>query len=151
MTLKKHRIVPLVLSGLLALAMLLAAARAWSQLVPGSMDVHWNESASKCATSSQPPLQVHSYNERTFILREDLCATFEAPFIYLLIGSGKALLIDTDEVADPNQMPLANTVMRLLPGDGSAKMRLLVVHTNRHLDHRAGDVHAFLQCSGSWV
>jgi len=30
-------------------------------------------------------------------------------------------------------------VMRLLPGEGSAKLPLLVVHTHRHLDHRAGD------------
>jgi hydroxyacylglutathione hydrolase len=136
MTRKNRRIVPLVLWGFLTL---FASSRAWSQLVPGSMDVHWNEGASKCATSSQPPLQVHSYNERTFILRENLCATFEAPFMYLLIGSEKALLIDTGDVADPNRMPLANTVMGLLPGERSAKMRLLVVHTHRHLDHRAGD------------
>ncbi|MGA7292316.1 MAG: MBL fold metallo-hydrolase [Terriglobales bacterium] len=57
----------------------------------------------------------------------------------LLVGSTKALLIDTGDVADPNQMPLAKTVMTLLPGDTSAKIPLLVVHTHRHLDHRAGD------------
>ena len=105
----------------------------------GSMDVHWNEGAADCQASPQPPLEMHAYNPETFILRENLCATFEAPFIYLLIGSAKALLIDTGDVADPNRMPLAKTVMRLLPGDGSAKLPLLVVHTHRHLDHRAGD------------
>ncbi|MGH9756157.1 MAG: MBL fold metallo-hydrolase, partial [Candidatus Acidiferrales bacterium] len=31
------------------------------------------------------------------------------------------------------------TVMNLLPGQGPAKLPLLVVHTHRHLDHRAGD------------
>jgi len=103
------------------------------------MDVRWDEGASKCATNSQLPLQVHSYNDRTFILRENLCVTFEAPFLYLLIGSEKALLIDTGDVGDPSKIPLANTVMRLLPGEGSAKMHLLVVHTHRHSDHRAGD------------
>jgi len=103
------------------------------------MDVRWDEGASKCAASLQPPLQVHSYNDRTFILRENLCVTFEAPFIYLLIGSEKALLIDTGDAADPGKMPLANTVMRLLPGEDSAEMHLLVVHTHRHGDHRAGD------------
>ncbi len=36
-------------------------------------------------------------------------------------------------------MPLAKTVMSLLPGDTSAKISLLVVHTHRHGDHRAGD------------
>ncbi len=131
--------IQLVLRDLLALAILLASSGAWAQLAPGSMDVHWDEGASNCGSSSHPPLQVHPYNERSFILRENPCATFEAPFMYLLIGSEKALLIDTGDVADPNQMPLANTVMRLLPGEGPAKMRLLVVHTHRHGDHRAGD------------
>jgi hypothetical protein len=51
---------------------------------------------------------------KTFILRENLYATFEAPFMYLLIGSRKALLIDTGDVADPNQMPLAKTVVVLV-------------------------------------
>src|SRR5438477_5852447 len=111
----------------------------WSQLVPGSMDVHWNEGAPNCAHNPQPPLQVHRYNSQTLILRENLCATFEAPFMYLLIGSGKALLIDTGDVADSRQVPLADTVLHLLPASGGATLPLLVVHTHRHLDHRAGD------------
>jgi len=128
-----------VVPELLVLATLFASSGARAQLRPGSMDVRWDEGASKCVTSSQPLLQVHSYNDRTFIFRENLCATFEAPFMYLLVGSEKALLIDTGDVGDPSKMPFANTVMRFLPGEGSAKMRLLVVHTHRHGDHRAGD------------
>lgn len=120
-------------------ALALAPLRAWSQLAAGSMDVHWSEGAQNCAGNTLPPLQVHKYNERTFILRESLCSTFEAPFIYLLIGSEKALLIDTGDVADAKQMPLASTVMQWLPGNGSQKLPLIVVHTHRHLDHRAGD------------
>jgi glyoxylase-like metal-dependent hydrolase (beta-lactamase superfamily II) len=131
--------VRLIVFVLLALGVLLMPVPGRSQLMAGSMDVHWNEGVSNCANDSQPPLQVHRYNTRTFILRESLCATFEAPFIYLLIGSTKAILIDSGDVANPNQMPLANTVMDLLPGDASAKLPLLVVHTHRHLDHRAGD------------
>ncbi len=87
---------------LLVLGMLLTASPVGSQLVPGSMDVHWNEGASDCARNSQSPLQVHPYNPRTFILRENPCATFEAPFMYLLLGSMKALLIDTGDLADRN-------------------------------------------------
>ena len=125
---------------LLALAAALISPPAWSQIVPGSMDVHWNEGSPNCANDPPPPLQVHQYNNRTFILRESLCKTFEAPFMYLLIGSTKALLIDTGDIRDPNVIPLADTVMRLIPGEGLAKLPLLVVHTHRHLDHRAGDV-----------
>jgi hydroxyacylglutathione hydrolase len=124
---------------LAALQALLACSPAWCQLVPGSMDVHWNEGSPDCTKNPQPPLQVHQYNAQTYILRENLCSTFEAPFIYLLIGSSKALLIDTGDVADQKWMPLAKTVMGLLPANGTATFPLLVVHTHRHLDHRAGD------------
>jgi hydroxyacylglutathione hydrolase len=111
-----------------------------SQLAPGSLDVHWDEGAANCQTHHEPPIQVHAYNAQTYILREGLCTTFEAPFMYLLIGSTKALLIDSGDVAEPKQAPLADTVMRLLPGYAGSKLALLVVHTHRHLDHRAGDV-----------
>src|SRR5580700_2642860 len=124
---------------LLALATLHATSATRAQLVPGSMDFHWNEGAKDCKASPQAPIEVHPYNQATYIFRESLCATFEAPFMYLLIGSTKALLIDTGDIAGPNQAPLAQIVMHLLPGDESAKLPLLVVHTHRHLDHRAGD------------
>jgi hydroxyacylglutathione hydrolase len=111
---------------------------AHSQLVPGTMDVHWNEGSKDCVKNAQPPLQVHRYNAQTFILRQSLCATYEAPFIYLLIGKTKTLLIDTGAVADAKTMPLAQTVNSLLPNSGS-RLPLMVVHTHGHLDHRSGD------------
>jgi hydroxyacylglutathione hydrolase len=109
-----------------------------SELVPGTMDVHWNEGSKDCTKDPQPPIQVHRYNADTFILRENLCATYEAPFIYLLIGKNKALLIDTGAVADAKTMPLAQTVTSLLATAGS-KVPVVVVHTHGHLDHRSGD------------
>ena len=118
---------------------LLTATLAWSQSVPGSLDVRWNEGASDCSATPQEPLQVHQYESQTFILRQSPCADFEANFIYLLIGSDKALLIDTGAVADPKAMPLAKTILELLPDKDGKKLPLLVAHTHRHLDHRAGD------------
>jgi hydroxyacylglutathione hydrolase len=102
------------------------------------MDVHWSEGSEDCVKNPQPPIQVHRYNAQTFILRESLCATYEAPFIYLLIGKAKALLIDTGAVADTKTMPLAQTVISLLMNVGSS-LALMVVHTHGHLDHRSGD------------
>jgi hydroxyacylglutathione hydrolase len=124
------------LACIVAVAMLTICSPAWSQIEKGNLDGHFNEGAEDCKTNPQPPLEVHPFDGKTFVLRENLCATFEAPFMYLLIGSSKALLIDTGDVADAKLMPLADTVMRLLP----PQMPLLVVHTHRHLDHRAGDV-----------
>jgi glyoxylase-like metal-dependent hydrolase (beta-lactamase superfamily II) len=68
-----------------------------------------------------------------------VCASFEGNFLYLLVGSDKALLIDTGAIADPQKMPLAKTILELLPAKDHKKVPLLVAHTHRHLDHRAGD------------
>ena len=70
------------------------------------LPAQWNIGAEDCVASPQPPLQVQTYEPQTFILRQSPCATFEANFLYLLIGSDKALLIDTGAVADPKAMPL---------------------------------------------
>lgn len=111
-----------------------------AELTPGAWDVQWDAGAPTCrAQPPRDPIQVHRYNAQTFVLREKLCATWEAPFIYLLIGAKQALLIDTGDLADPAAMPLESTVMSLLPGEAGAKPPLIVVHSHGHLDHRAGD------------
>ncbi len=112
---------------------------AWSEPVPGSLPAQWNIGAENCTASPQAPLQVHAYELQTFILRQNPCANPEANFLYLLIGSEKALLIDTGAVADPNKMPLAQTVLSLLPLKNGVSLPLLVVHTHKHRDHYAGD------------
>jgi hydroxyacylglutathione hydrolase len=120
-------------------AILFTAFPALAEPVSGSLPAQWNIGAKDCEASSQPPLQVHTYEPQTFILRQSPCASFEANFIYLLIGSERALLIDTGAVADPKAMPLAKTILDLLPDKHDKKLPLLVAHTHRHLDHRAGD------------
>ena len=101
---------------------LLTATLASSQPAPGSLDVHWNEGASDCKATPQNPLQVHTYEPQTFILRQNPCATFEANFLYLLVGSDKALLIDTGAVADAKEMPLAKTLLGLLQDKNHQKL-----------------------------
>jgi hydroxyacylglutathione hydrolase len=122
-----------------AVVCLLTPLLAWSaDLSPGSMEVHWDPGAQACPAQTDP-IQVHRYNAQTIVLRENLCATWEAPFMYLLIGNQRALLIDTGDIADPKLMPLKALVMGLLPGESAAKPPLLVVHSHGHLDHRGGD------------
>lgn len=120
------------------LAALLVLAPVMAQPPDGTLPARWNGDGSQC-TASTPPLQVHAYRPDTYILRQSLCSDFEAPFMYLLIGERRALLIDTGAVADARQMPLARTVLSLLPGEGEGKLPLLVAHTHGHGDHRAGD------------
>jgi hypothetical protein len=80
-----------VATGVAVPTFLLTATLAWSQPVPGSLDVLWNEGASDCGATPQEALQVHQYEPQTFILRQSPCANFEANFVYLLIGSDKAV------------------------------------------------------------
>lgn len=126
------------------LVVLLSLAGFWSpvshaELAGGSFPQPWDPGAADCQASRPRPLQVQRYNERTYVLRESLCQTYEGPFVYLLIGANKALLIDTGDVADPAKVPLARTVISLLPQVNGARMPLEIVHTHSHLDHRAGD------------
>src|SRR6476620_1640283 len=131
---------PASTSALLLLAIVLSSvASGSSEPVKGSLPAQWNIGAQDCAATSEPPLQVYAYEPQTFILRQSLCASFEGNFIYLLVGSDKALLIDTGAIADPQKMPLAKTILELLPDRDGQKLPLLVAHTHRHLDHRAGD------------
>lgn len=123
----------------LLLPALLLSVHAWSDPVPGSLDVQWSEGAEDCEKAQIAPIQVHQYEPQTFILRQSFCADFEAPLLYLLIGDDEALLVDTGATEDSAQMPLVKTVMDLLPSKGEAKVPLLVLHTHGHGDHRAAD------------
>jgi len=125
----------LVLVGLAAALLLATPARA-AEIAVQSWNTPWDPGAENCAAHPHPPLEVHRFDSKTFVLRENLCATWEAPFMYLLIGNARALLIDTGDVADA-RMPLAATVYDLLGAQHA--LSLIVAHTHRHLDHRAGD------------
>ncbi len=123
----------------LAVGLLVLAARAWSDPVAGSLEVHWNAGAEDCEKATDAPIQIHQYEPQTIILRQSLCSNFEAPLLYLLIGEDEALLIDTGATEDAAEMPLAKTVMQLLPDKGDGKIPLLVLHTHGHGDHRSAD------------
>lgn len=118
----------------------LLGSRAVAQPAPGDMNVHWDAGSADCQAHPGTALQVHRYDADTYLIRESLCRTYEAPFVYLLIGASRALLIDTGDVADANAMPLAPTVLGLLPQAHGKRLPLLIVHTHGHLDHRSGDI-----------
>lgn len=100
-------------------------------LVPGTLQVSWRHGSANCATNADPELQVHAYNATTQILRQNKCDTFEAPFIYVLIGTQSALVLDTGATTTTT---LRDTV-RSLVGTRS----LTVAHSHAHGDHIASD------------
>ena len=80
----------------------------------GSLDVRWIHGAPARRRSSDPPVQVHHYDEHTVILRQSKSVSYEAPFLYLLFGNDRALLLDTGATADPAKFPLRSTVDQLI-------------------------------------
>lgn len=83
-------------------------------------------------TATSPDHQVHWYDDRTAIIRQALHTNFEGPFIYLLLGSERALLLDTGT----GHADLRAVVDKLLAG---RDLELVVAHTHGHGDHVGGD------------
>lgn len=109
----------------------------------GSLDVRWIHGVPRRRRTADPPIQVHQYDEHTVIVRESKSVSYEAPFLYLLFGNDRALLLDTGATADPAKFPLRATVDRLV-ADWLARhprdaYHLVVAHTHGHGDHVAGD------------
>ncbi len=104
----------------------------------GNLDVRWIH-----GEKTDPPIQTHRYDENTWILRQSKTVNFEAPFLYLLFGNDRALLLDTGATKEPERFPLRATVDGIVdswlaehPREGYG---LTVAHTHAHRDHIAGD------------
>jgi hydroxyacylglutathione hydrolase len=109
----------------------------------GSLDVAWIHGARSAKRSSDPKIQVHRYDEHTVILRQSKSVHYEAPFLFLLFGNDRVLLLDTGATAQPEKFPVRQTVDGLIsdwlarhPREG---YQLVVAHTHGHGDHVAGD------------
>lgn len=98
----------------------------------------WIHGSLNCNQNKDPGLQVLKYNQTTYILRQNKCLNYEAPFIYLFIGSTRALLVDTGAEAPDQSFPLYETVRKILTRNGKM-LPLVIVHSHGHGDHNAGD------------
>lgn len=103
---------------------------------------HWRHGSNNCPENKDPGMEVVRYDPTTYILRQNKCLHYEAPFLYLFVGSERAVLVDTGAEAPVRLFPLAATVDSLLKKhqrkDGRP-MQLLVIHSHDHDDHYAGD------------
>jgi len=118
---------------LFALSIPFAAMAAPEPLKEASQWIHGVPAGQACVQ----PLQVHEAGPGVFIIRENKCVNTEAPFLYLILGEEKALLLDSGaKPEDGVPFPLIETVNRLI---GGRKVDLLVAHTHNHRDHTAFD------------
>jgi len=84
--------------------------------VPGSLDVRWIHGSPSKRRDTDPKIQVHAYDEHTYILRQNMAVHYEAPFMFLLFGGSRALLLDTGATANPQFFPVRRTVDSIIDG-----------------------------------
>jgi hydroxyacylglutathione hydrolase len=107
--------------------------------------VQWIHGAANCAASSDPLIQVHKFDDDTFIMRLSKCFSFEGNFIYLMFGSDRATLFDTGgPPSNPGEiLPIRSTVDAIvaqwLQNRRADGVDLVVAHTHSHQDHAFWD------------
>lgn len=106
-------------------------------------DIVWIHGAADCSSNKDPMIQVVQLNSSTWILRQNKCIHYEAPFMYLFMGKEKALLMDTGATEDEKKFPLYETVKKLIEQwekGINSNVELVVAHTHSHKDHTAADI-----------
>ena len=98
------------------------------RLLRGVFPDHWIDGTDP----NEPTVQVHRYAERTWIVRQSVHTDTEAPFMYVLAGDDRALLLDTGAGGG---VPVRETVDGLI----GASFPLVVAHSHAHRDHIADD------------
>ena len=103
----------------------------------GTLPVHWLSQGPKCMEI--PEWQVHEYNPDFYILRQSPCTDYEKPFIFLIFGKDKAMLLDTGSRNGNLAPTLELTVHNWLARNHRTSIPLIVAHTHPHEDHTWGD------------
>ncbi len=86
-----------------------------------------------------PHFLVHEYNADFFVLRQPACTNYEKPFVYLLFGDKRALLLDTGAGGIDVAAEVDRVVQSWRAQHGNREIELVVAHSHGHGDHVAGD------------
>jgi hydroxyacylglutathione hydrolase len=113
------------------------------QLELDNLEVHWIHGSVSAKHNTDPDIQIHAYNEHTYILRQNMAVHYEAPFMFLLFGNDRAILLDTGATRSPKFFPLRQVVDELvsqwLTRHPRSSYSLIIAHTHLHRDHFEGD------------
>lgn len=94
----------------------------------------WIHGSPSAKHDTDPEIQVHAFDDTTFILRQSMSVNYEAPFMFVLVGRQRALLIDTGATPQARFCPIRSVVDGLI-----GATPLVVMHSHSHGDHIAGD------------
>lgn len=100
---------------------------------------NWIHGSLDCDTNHEPANDIYKHDEQTFIIRQNKCLTFEAPFIYVLVGKHKILILDTGAIDDDSTYSLGSEIEKMLGKEQFSSKEVLVIHTHGHSDHYKGD------------
>jgi len=111
------------------------AAAAQTAPLPELFSEAWIDGTS----ASEPAAQVQSLDADTFVIRQSVRTNFEAPFLYLIFGRDKVLLIDTGAEGGQIRPVVDRLVGDWLTANQRSEIPLIVAHSHSHGDHVAGD------------
>lgn len=109
------------------------AARSTAARSPSS----WYAGGASC--TGQPAFRIREYGPGLFVLRQPACTNYEKPFLYLLVGQSRALLLDTGAGGIAVAAPIDSVLGAWRAAHGGAPRELVVAHSHGHEDHVAGD------------
>ena len=90
-------------------------------------------------TASEPQMQVQRYDRDTYVIRQSVLTNFEAPFLYLLFGRDKVLMLDTGAGGLKVRPTIDRVIDQWLAEHHRKSIQLVVAHSHSHGDHRMGD------------
>ncbi len=99
-----------------------------------TMPARWIDGTS----ADDPPIQWHRAAEGLWVLRQSLRTNREAPFLYLLVGSSRSLLLDSG-AGGIDLVPAVDALLSATGLGAAREHRLVVAHSHAHGDHVAGD------------
>ena len=118
-----------------ALAVIITPAPSANAAAPTLFAERWIDGTN----ASEPNFQVQALDADTFVIRQSVRTNFEAPFLYLLLGHDRALLLDTGAGNVKVRPQVDALITRWQAAHGHRPIHLIVAHSHSHGDHIAGD------------
>lgn len=91
------------------------------------------------ATRPEPATQVQRLDADSFVIRQSIATNFEGPFLYLLFGRDRVLLLDSGAGGTRIRPTVDALIARWSAARHRAAPPLIVAHSHSHGDHIRGD------------
>jgi glyoxylase-like metal-dependent hydrolase (beta-lactamase superfamily II) len=90
-------------------------------------------------SAGESQMQVPRYDGDTYVIRQSIRTNFEGPFLYLLFGGDRALLIDSGAGGLQVRPTIDRVIAEWAARHHRTSIPLVVSHSHSHGDHHQGD------------